>query len=68
MQPLALTEMANSHVLVLTALDQEMKVPQCSLTLGDRRSRPDVLLVWSPVTVRFRGMLTLSEMMNFSKL
>ena len=33
MQPLALTKMAISHVLVLTALDKEMKAPQCSLTL-----------------------------------
>ena len=33
MQPVALTEMAITHVLVLTALDQEMKAPQCSLIL-----------------------------------
>ena len=31
--PLAVTEMAVKHVVVHTALDQEMKAPQWSLTL-----------------------------------
>ena len=33
MQLLALQDMAISHVLVLKTLDQEIKAPQCSLTL-----------------------------------
>ena len=33
LQPLALTEVAMNHVLVLTAMDEETKASQCSVTL-----------------------------------
>ena len=45
MQPPVLTEMAISHVLVFTALEEEMKAPQCPLIREMSESEDSWILV-----------------------